>query len=175
MGQGELMGLLPEIERRKSIRSYNDTPVDREVIDRVLEAGRRAPSAKNRQSWRFIVLTEPAVRSRIQEAAFGQEYVGKAPVIIALCTTNIQYKMPNGQLSYPVDLSIAGTCMMLQAVHEGLGTCLVTTFREEEVKSILTIPYSMRVVMLLTLGFSDSDPEPSQRLPLDRITSFEHW
>ena len=52
-------------------------------------------------------------------------------MIIAVCSTNIEYKMPNGQLSYPIDLSIAATFMMLQAVHEGLGACMVTTFREK--------------------------------------------
>lgn len=170
------MGLLPEIEHRKSIRSYRTDPIDGETLARVLEAGRLAPSAKNRQSWRFIVVTDDPLRQRMQDAAFGQEYVGRAPAIIASCTTNIEYKMPNGQLSYPVDLSIATTYMMLQAEHEGLGSCMVTTFREEDVKSILTVPYSMRVVMLLTIGWPDeSRGESASRLPIERVVSYEHW
>jgi nitroreductase len=169
------MGLLPEIEKRASVRSYTDEPVSQEALERILEAGRRAPSAKNRQSWRFVVATDTEVRARIQDAAFGQEYVGKAPVVIALCTTNIEYRMPNGQLSYPIDLSIAASFMMLQATHEELGSCLVTTFREDDVKSILTVPYSMRVVLLLTVGHSDRYSEPLHRLPIDRIVSYNHW
>ena len=172
------MGLLPEIERRTSVRHYTTEPLDPAALDRILDAGRRAPSAKNRQSWRFLVLTDHDLRIKIQDACFGQEYVGQAPAVIALCTTNIEYKMPNGQLSYPVDLSIAASFMMLQAVHEGLGSCLVTTFREDDVKSLLTVPYSMRVVMMLTVGHAAADGvpvDPSPRLPAERVISFNHW
>ena len=169
------MGLLPEIEHRASVREYTDQPVSEEQLNTILEAGRLAPSAKNRQSWRFVVIKDPELRSQVAETAFGQEYVGQAPVIIALCTTNIEYRMPNGQLSYPVDLSIAASFMMLQAEHEGLGSCMVTTFREDELKSLLTVPYSMRVVMLLTVGHPAGSPGRSHRLPMDRIASRDHW
>ncbi len=169
------MGLLPEIERRRSVRSYTDEPVSDEALARILDAGRLAPSAKNRQTWRFIAITAPGTRTRIQDAAFGQDYIGEAPVVIALCTTNVEYKMPNGQLSYPIDISIAASFMMLQATHEELGSCLVTTFREDDVRSILTVPYSMRVVLLLTVGHSSDTSEQMRRLPVDRVVSFNHW
>ena len=169
------MGLLSEIERRVSVRGFTDEPVSEAQLTRIVEAGRLAPSAKNRQTWRFIVIEDKEIRSRIREAAFGQDYVGQAPVVIALCTTNIEYKMPNGQLSYPMDLSMAAGFMMLQAVHEGLGTCLVTTFREEDVKSLLTVPYTMRVVMLLTIGHASGKSERADRLPVGRIVSHNHW
>lgn len=169
------MGLLPEIENRVSAREFTDQPVAEDQLSRILEAGRLAPSAKNRQTWRFVVITDAELRSRIRDAAFGQDYVAQAPVVIALCTTNIEYRMPNGQLSYPVDLSIAASFMMLQAAHEGLGSCMVTTFREEDVKSILTVPYSMRVVMLLVVGHAQGTPERTHRLPMERIVSRDHW
>ena len=169
------MGLLPEIQRRTSVREFAPRPVDSARLARIIEAGRLAPSAKNRQAWRFVVVQDQSTRERIRDAAFGQEYVGAAPVIVALCTTNIEYKMPNGQLSYPVDLSIAASFMMLQAVHEGLGTCLVTTFNEDEVKSILTVPYSMRIVAMIALGHAAGSVEKTDRLPLDRVVSYNHW
>ena len=169
------MELLPEIARRASVRSFTGEPLTDDQINRILEAARRAPSAKNRQPWRFIVITDPSRRQQIQDAAFGQEYVGQAPVVVAACTTNIEYKMPNGQLSYPVDLSMACGFMLLQVVHENLGACVVTTFREEDVKALLSVPYSMRVVMLVAIGHSDQTPDRSHRLPLDRIVSYNHW
>ncbi|MFW6223887.1 MAG: nitroreductase family protein, partial [Spirochaetota bacterium] len=175
MGQEERMGLLPEIEQRASVRNYTEEPVAPDALARILEAGRLAPSAKNRQSWRFVVVVDPDVRARIQDAAFGQDYVGTAPVVIALCTTNIEYKMPNGQLSYPVDLGIACSFMMLQASHEDLGTCVVTTFEERDVKSLLTVPYQMRVVMLLAVGHPAEPAARADRLPLDRVVSYDHW
>ena len=161
--------------RRASVREFTGAPLDDDQITRILEAGRHAPSAKNRQPWRFVVISDSDRKRQIQDAAFGQEYINQAPVIIAVCSTNIEYKMPNGQLSYPIDLSIAASFMMLQAVHEGLGACMVTTFREEDVKSLLTVPYSMRIVMLLAVGYTAGEPERSHRLPLDRITSRNHW
>ena len=170
------MALLKEIEERYSVRRFTDEPVEKSKIEAVLDAGRLSPSAKNRQAWRFIVITEEETRSQIETACFGQDWVGQAPVQIALCTTNVDYKMPNGQLSYPVDLGIAAGFMMLQAVHEGLGSCAITTFREQEVKSILTVPYSMRVVMLLLVGNPSSEEEErSRRFPMERIASYNHW
>jgi nitroreductase len=83
--------------------------------------------------------------------------------------------MPNGQLSYPVDLGIACSFMMLQAVHEDLGTCVVTTFKEQEVKSLLTVPYSMRVVMLLVVGHAAEQAERARRMAMSRIVSYDHW
>ena len=171
------MGLLPEIERRASVRSFANKAVTEQQIASIVEAGRLAPSAKNRQSWRFVVIQDDDVKARIREAAFGQDYVGQAPLLIALCTTNIEYKMPNGQLSYPIDLALAAGFMMLQAEHEGLGSCAVTTFKEDDVKAILTVPYKMRVVMILAIGHP-SDPVPrddrTARLPIERVMSRNH-
>src|SRR6056297_3153173 len=126
--------------KRRSVRTYLDAPLDTGQVERIVEAGRRAPSAKNRQAWRFIVIQDSEQRTNLEDACYGQSYVGQAGAVIAICTTNIDYKMPNGQLSYPVDSGIAAAFMMLQAEHEGLGSCLVTTFREEDVKSLLSVP-----------------------------------
>ena len=169
------MQLLPEIEQRRSVRSYTEASVQRDVLQRIVDAGRLAPSAKNRQAWRFVVVTQSEIRAKLQAAAFGQDYVGSAAAVIALCTTNIEYTMPNGIASYPVDLGIAGAFMMLQAEHERLGSCMVTTFREEEVKALLTVPHRMRVVMLLAVGHPAERPEPVHRHAANRVIGWEHW
>jgi nitroreductase len=169
------MDMLPEIVARRSVRAFSSEPVDRAALERILEAGRLSPSAKNRQEWRFIVIQKPELIEGVKGAAFGQEHVGSAPVVIAACTTNIDYRMPNGQLSYPIDTAFAVSFMLLQAVREGLGTAIVTTFDEQEIKDILTVPYSMRVVMLLLIGHAATDREPTQRKALRRIVSYNHW
>lgn len=169
------MEILPEILNRRSIRSFAPRTLEKDQVERILEAGRLAPSAKNRQEWRFIVVQKKEIRERIREAAFGQDYIGQAPAIIAVCTTNIDYRMPNGQLSYPVDLSFAACQMVLQAVHEGLGTCCVTTFDEQEVRDILTAPFSMRVVLLILIGHHDTLPEPTPRKTPKQISGRDHW
>lgn len=169
------MGIMNEILERRSVRIFKPDPVEREKLERILEAGRLAPSAKNRQEWRFIVIQKKEIREKVKDASFGEEHVGEAPVIIAVCTTNIGYRMPNGQLSYPVDLSFAASFMMLQAVSEGLGTCCVTTFDEQIVRDLLSVPYSMRIVLLLLVGSSAKKGEPGIRKPLKSMVSYNHW
>lgn len=170
------MDLLPEIRNRASTRSFLDKPLEKDVLDRILEAGRLSPSAKNRQPWRFIVIKDQQLRMKVKELAYGEDWVAQAPAIIAICTTNIDYKMPNGQLAYPVDLSFAAAFMALQAEHEGLGCCVNTTFREDELKDLLTVPHSMRVVMLLIIGHPAEKKESSPvRLSKGRIVSVDHW
>jgi nitroreductase len=169
------MEVLPEIVQRRSVRSFTAQPVDKDQVERILEAGRLAPSAKNRQEWRFIVIQKKEVRQKLMEAAFTQDYVGQAPLIMVVCTTNIDYRMPNGQPSYPVDLAFASAHMVLQAVHEGLGTCCITTFDEQEVKDLLTVPFSMRVVLLILIGHPDEQPEPTPRKSIKQISAKDHW
>jgi nitroreductase len=169
------MEVLPEILQRRSVRSFTSKPVDKDQVERILEAARLAPSAKNRQEWRFVVVQKKEVRQKMMEAAFSQDYVGQAPVIVAACTTNIDYRMPNGQASYPIDIAIASTHIVLQAVHEGLGTCCITTFDEQEVRDILTVPFSMRVVLMILIGHPDGEPEPTPRKTLKQISGRDHW
>jgi nitroreductase len=169
------MEVLPEILARRSVRSFTSKALDRDQVERILEAGRLAPSAKNRQEWRFVVVQKKETRQKIMEASFNQEAVGQAPAIIAVCTTNIDYRMPNGQLSYPVDLAFAASFMVLQAVHEGLGTCCLTTFDEQEIREILTTPFSMRIVLLLLVGHPAETPEPTPRKPLRQVSGRDHW
>jgi nitroreductase len=170
------MDVMPAIQQRFSAHAFLPDPVSPEALERILEAGRRAPSAKNRQPWRFVVIQQEEHRRRIQDAAYNEPGVGQAPVIIAICSTNIDYRMPNGQLAYPVDLSFAAAYMELQAVHEGLGCCINTTFQEDDVRDLLTVPYSMRVVVLLVIGHpAEKRTGEPNRLPRTRIVSFEHW
>ena len=106
---------------------------------------------------------------KMMEAAFNQDYVGQAPLIVAVCTTNIDYRMPNGQPSYPVDLSFAASHIVLQAVHEGLGTCWVGWFEREPVKRILGVPDSKEVPILVTIGHPAEKPAPRARKSLDEL------
>ncbi len=169
------MELIPEIAERRSIRAFLPESLEKDVLDRIVSAGWRAPSAKNRQTWRFIVVTDVSIRQRLQEAAYGQEWIGQAPAVIVLCTTNVEYRMPNNQLSYPVDIGIAAGFMMIQCEHENLGSCPITIYEEEDIKQILSVPFRMRVVMLLPVGKAAENPALTERLPKNRVIAYEHW
>ena len=171
------INLLPAIETHRTVRQFSEQPIEENELKKILEAGRAAPSAKNRQPWRFVVITDNDVKKRLEAAAYGQEHIGSAPVVIALGTTNVDYKMPNGQLSYPIDLSFAASFMILQAGAEGIGSCVVTTYNEPEVREILTVPYSMRIVMLIAFGYPVTTAADSvrNRKGLSSIISRNHW
>ena len=79
------MEVFEAIEKRRSIRKYRDEPVPEELIDRLLEAARLAPSSSNTQSWKFKVITDPEIRKKLKDLALGQKFVEEAPAVIACC------------------------------------------------------------------------------------------
>jgi len=176
-GQDLKYSLLPAIENYHSNRCFNGEEVEEGIIASILEAGRRAPSAKNRQPWRFVTISDEETKQRLQSASYGQEHVGSSSFIVALGTTNVDYRMPNGQLSYPIDLSFAASFMIMQAESQNVRSCVLTTYDELEVKEILTVPYSMRIVMLIAFGYSAENQSKTiiDRKELSSITSRKHW
>ncbi|MCX6659961.1 MAG: nitroreductase family protein [Candidatus Bathyarchaeota archaeon] len=170
------MNVLDAVKSRKSIRKYLDRPVEDSKLNTVLEAGRLAPSASNRQEWRFVIVRESGTRKRLAEAAGGQTFVGEAPVVVVACAKTDGRVMRCGQLSYPIDVAIALDHMTLAAVELGLGTCWIGLFEETRVKEILGIPEDIRVVQLMPLGYPvDPTPVEKSRLPFDMIVKYDHW
>jgi nitroreductase len=164
------------IRIRKSVRSYLDRPVEKEKLDRVLNAVRLAPSAGNRQEWRFVVVTDPEKRRRLAEVAAGQRFIAEAPVVIAACAETDGKIMSCGQACYPIDVAIAIDHLSLAAVAEGLGTCWIGSFDPDTVRRILEIPEQIVVVELLPLGYpKDPKPVTKSRLPLETIVRYEKW
>ncbi len=164
------------IKNRYSVRSYSVKPVEEEKIKELLEAARLAPSAGNRQEWRFVVVTDEQARKELAGAAAGQMFVGKAPCVIACCADTDFHKMTCGQLTYPIDVAIAIDHITLRAVELGLGTCWIGAFYEEEVKKILNIPEKIKVVELITLGYPESVAQrPKKRLNPEQVVFYEKW
>jgi len=169
------MDIFEAIKKRRSIRKYKDKQVEEEKILKILESARLAPSAKNLQEWRFIVVRDKEKRKKLSEAARNQKFVEEAPVVIVCCAETDEYRMTCGQLSYPIDVAIAVEHMVLTAVEEGLGTCWIGAFYEDKVKEILNIPEEIKVVELLTLGYPDEEPPSRSRLSLEDIVKWENW
>lgn len=171
------MNVFEAISARYSVRHYKDRPVEPEKLARVMEAARLAPSAGNRQEWRFIIARDANVRRQLMDAAGGQGFVGEAPIVIAACAVSDNSFMRCGQLRYPIDVAIALEHIALQAVEEGLGTCWVGHFDEPIVRVILRVPdvEEIRVVQLMTLGYPADSPKAKSRLSLDEIVMFDTW
>jgi len=170
------MDVFEAIKKRRSIRTYLDKELEHEKLTVLLEAARQAPSASNRQEWRFVVVEDKKTKKKLSEAAKGQKLVEEASVIIACCAETDNHHMTCGQACYPIDVAIAIDHMSLVAVKLGLGTCWVGAFFEDKVKDILKIPKHIRVVELLAVGYPKNEPsEPKHRLSLDEITFFGTW
>lgn len=146
------MDLYEAIRKRYSVRSYEARDVEEDKLRRVLEAGRIAPSARNRQQWKFIVVRDPAVRAKLVAAA-EQDWMKTAPVILAVVGLTDGEKMYCSVPTDPVDCAIAIDHMTLAAVAEGLGTCWVGHFRQEEAKKALGVPKGCTIIQLLPLGY----------------------
>ena len=169
------MEVIEVIRQRRSVRVYQDRPVERDKIERLLEAARLAPSASNRQEWRFVVVTDADTLRALAGAACDQEFVGRAPVVIAACAETDGHVMRCGQPCYPIDVAIAVDHITLQAAAEGLGTCWIGAFYEDPVKELLGIPPEIRVVELLTVGYPAGSPRPLSRLPVKNLVHWERW
>ncbi len=168
------MDVLQAIRSRYSCRTYQDKAVEQAVLDRVLEAARLAPSARNLQDWRFVVVTDADKRARLSTAANNQKFVAAAPVVIAACSVS-DHVMRCGQAVGPIDVAIALEHIALQAAAEGLGTCWVGSFYPDQVRAVLGIPDEVQVIELMTLGYpADTKPAP-KREPLDKIVCRETW
>ncbi len=140
------MEVLEAIRARRSVRSYEPDPVSDEILSRLLEAARLAPSAMNYQPWRFIVVRSQEKRDRIaRSGAFGR-FLSQAPVAIVACGDK-------GSRYHVHDTCIALEHIVLAATSVGLGSCWIVSYDEETVKGLLKIPDRFSVVAIVSLGY----------------------
>ncbi|MEO0004613.1 MAG: nitroreductase family protein [candidate division WOR-3 bacterium] len=165
------------IRRRLSVRAYKPDPVPEEVLMRILEAARLAPSAKNYQPWRFIVVTDEKIRQELVPACRGQSFIAQAPVVICACAIeNEAWKGMGGYWSAAeVDVTIALEHIILAATAEGLGTCWIGAFIEAEVKRVLQIPEGVKPVALTPVGYPAQEPKPRPRKALEEIVCYNRF
>jgi nitroreductase len=168
------MEVFEAIAKRRSVRKYLEQEVPELALRKILEAARLAPSANNRQDWRFIVIRDQGQRRRLGEAS-GQPFVGTAPVIIAGMSLNPNRLMSCEVPSYAVDLAIAMTNITLVAIAEGLGTCWIGAFDQGKVKTVLSIPSEYKVVELMTIGFPADEPREKVRKSLFEVVSYDRF
>jgi len=168
------MDVMQAISQRYSCRAYKPDPVEEKTLNQILDAARQAPSARNFQDWRFVVVTDAETRNRLKAAAYNQAFVAQAPVVIAACSVS-RYVMRCGQPIGPIDVSIALEHIALAATSLGLATCWVGSFMPGQVREILRIPSEVMVVELMTLGRPADEPKRPDRLRREEIACRETW
>jgi len=164
-------------KQRYSCRNYDSKPVTQEKLDLVLEAGRIAPSAANRQPWHFIVIREKENLEKIGRV-YHHDWFIKAPCVIILCGDHSQsWKRKDHKDHTDIDIAIAADHMTLQAADLGLGTCWICNFDADLCCKLFNLPANLEPIVLLPLGYpldmSDPERHTSQRKPLNEIVSYE--
>ncbi|MDI6450454.1 nitroreductase family protein [Anaerobaca lacustris] len=169
-----MMDVYEAIRRRYSCRNYEDRPLEQEKLVAILEAARQAPSAKNLQDWRFVVVTDKAARKKLAVAANDQTFIENAGAIIVACTVS-EHVMRCGQAIGPIDVAIAIEHMCLQATELGLATCWIGSFYPDKVRTVVGIPEGIEIIELLALGYPADSFKEHRREPMESIVCFEKW
>jgi len=169
------MDLYEAIRRRRSVRAYSGAPVEPEKLQRVLDAARLAPTARNRQQFRIVVVRDAATRRALAEAA-GQDFLAQAPVVLAAVGLTPGDRMHCQIPTDPVDCAIVLDHIALAAAAEGLGTCWIGHFDQDACRRILFVPDGARIIELMPLGHPAGPPAgPRPRKSLDELVAWEKF
>lgn len=171
------MEVFEAIQNRHSVRSYFSDEVPNEKLMKILEAARLAPSAGNIQPWHFIIITDQQTREKLSKGRYAK-FLVESPIVIVGCGD--KRASPNW---YIVDTTISMQNMVLTATSEGLGTCWIGSFNEDQVRGLLDIPKRFGVIALLALGYHRETMDLSGKVlhffrrkkKLEKITSLEKF
>ncbi|MEW5783507.1 MAG: nitroreductase family protein [Bacillota bacterium] len=173
------MDLYRALVERRSIRKYKPDPVSPEKVKKVLEAARIAPSWKNMQCWKFIVISNVVRKEQLSaclhEGNPAVRAIKTAPQVIALCADPQESGNLDGKDYYLLDAGLAMQQLMLAAYAEGLGTCWVAWFDEAKARAVLKSPPEYRIVAMTPLGVPETQSSPRPRKDLREIVYAEEW
>ena len=157
------MNLREIFEKRKSIRKFTGEPIKEDEIKLIMEAAQIAPSASNKQPYKFIVIKNDEFKKVLRKKAAAQRFIEKSAVIfVALGNKEEDY-------FYKVDIGIAVQYMALQAAELGLGSCWIGLIKRDEVRELLKVPNDWEIVALLVVGVPDQEPITRPRKSLDEL------
>lgn len=161
------MSLLDVIFRRRSIRRYRSEPIPDEVLRNILEAGRLAPSADNAQPWHFIVVTESKIKEKLSRGEWNYFIKDSAATVVGCGYSDNEWST--------IDVAIALENMVIAAEAQGVGSCWIGDFEEEEVKELLGIPDNLKVVALVSFGYPAEKPSPFNKKSLKEIVHYNKF
>lgn len=166
--------ILENMQTRRSVRKYTDRLISDKDLELIIEAGRWAPSGANAQPWRFVVVRERALIEAVGEvcyyALFRSRHVAEANALIIILGDPSA-----GSATYVQDCTIAGTNMTLMAHALGIGSCWIGAFEDNAVREILSIPQSMKITALISLGYAAREPRVTPRLEHKDIVNLDGY
>ncbi len=158
--------LLQGIRERRTVRAFRTDPVEPEKIERILEAGRWAPSGKNTQPWRFVVVKAPDKRQELGKLVPQRNMIATAPVTIAVLKHT-----PSGydELKDAQGIGACAQNLLLAAHALGLGGCWIGRTRDPELEKLLGANEDEELMLLLPVGYPAEEPSDGDRKPLDGL------
>jgi nitroreductase len=163
------------IKKRYSVRAYESRPVEEEKLKKVLEAAILAPTAANRQPFRFIVIHSQGRESELKRI-YNREWFYRAPVVIGACAVRSEaWVRMDGKNYADVDTTIAMDHLILAAANQGLGTCWVAAFDPSAVREVLNLPKDVECVAFTPLGYAADEPTPKRRKSLSHLVRYEKF
>lgn len=180
------MDFLEVVKTRQSDRAFDpERPVEKEKLERILEAGRLAPSACNSQPWHFIVVDEPELKNNVAECTSCKvlnmnHFTRQAPVHVLIVEERANITSSIGGLvkrkEFPqIDIGVAAAHMCLAAWAEGLGSCMIGWFDEKRIRSLLSIPSSRRVRLDVVIGYSADPLREKRRKEAAEVISYNRY
>lgn len=164
--------VLKTIKNRRTIRKFKPNPIDEEMLQMILEAGRWAPSFSNLQPWKFIVIKDQGLKNALDKAARESVLhlgINEAPVVILVCVDRRIDPL------HAIEAGAAATQNMTLVAHSlGLGAGWIGiwgTEAEASIQKIFKLPETVRAVSLLPIGLPDESPE-GHRKPLEELIQF---
>ena len=154
---------------RRSIRNYKSDPVPREILLRLAEAARLAPTACNRQPFRLLLVTNAEKLAAIREAC-PQQLLKNAPVVaVLLGDEKNAWRRPEGDSIVAMDIGIVMEHLILAAASEGLGTCFVCAYNRRKMDAALGVEAPWSALALTPVGYASSPAAPIGRKPVEEI------
>lgn len=174
-----MSGVFEIIKKRRSIRRFKNIPVEDHKIIKLIEAASLAPSATNRQPWRFIAVKDNPLLNKITDKTLGviNRWAKTAPLLIICCSvrkniiTHFLGEIISKVKYHIIDTAIASEHIVLTAEELGLSSCWIGWFNEKKIKKILNIPEVWKIISILAIGYRDETyiPKPQKRRPLKDI------
>ena len=163
------MELLELIKRRYSCRSYKSKRVENEKLDYIMECVRFAPSAVNKQPWKFRIIRNEADKAKLQ-ACYNREWFQTAPMyIICSILHDEEWVRSDGKRHGDIDIAIAVEHLCLAATEQGLGTCWVCNFDAEKCKQLFAIANNEEPAVLIPIGYASDEPKEKKRKTIEDI------
>lgn len=170
--------LVEAIEQRRSVREFKPDPVPDATISRIIGCALMAPTAGNVQPWRFWVVKRAEVKAALARAAYGQEFVAAAPVVVVVAAepkrSAAKYWKRGSDLYCIQDTAAAIENMLLAVVAYGLGACWVGAFDEDAARCALGLSEDVRPVAMIPIGYPKRDPagkRPRPQRPWEEVVT----